>query len=227
MKRLIALLLTILSATVVTHISAQITRGGIYGSADYTFRFIEQNTFVTPKEFPIWGYTAGIAIERQKSKRFWIQGGLYFTDKGYTSRERPAFSTGISTLRYTAHYYQFGLSCTGQYYFINKRAVRAFIAAGIGLNRVLGARQDSVLTRTDGNVDQRISHKNPDWGAMPLTALANVGLEKNFGSMTLRLYCAFNYAFTRYDHIGSKHSVWPYSRGIGLAVYKKLNFNGE
>ena len=222
MKRLIAVL--IISCAGVTTISAQVTRGGIYASADRAFRFIEQNTFVTPEEFPQWGYTAGIAIERQKSKRFWMQGGFYFTNKGYTSGEKRAFSVGFSTLCYSASYYQAGLSYTGQYYFFNKN-LRLFIAAGVGLNRVVGARQDSVLTRTDGSTVQRISHKNPDWGRMPLTALANIGLEKDFGEITIRLYVAFSYAFTRYEHISSKHSIWPYSRGIGLAVYKKLNFN--
>lgn len=225
MKPLIALLI-ILGVTGVSHISAQVFRGGVYGSVDYTFRVIEQNTFVTPEEFPIWGYTAGIAIEGQKSKRFWMQGGFYFTNKGYTSRERPAYSIEFSTLRYTANYYQAGLSYTGQYYVFNKN-LRLFVGAGVGLNRVLGARQDSVLTRADGSTVQRISHKNPDWGRMPLTALANTGLEKDFGAITLRLYCAFSYAFTEYEHISSKHSVWPYSRGIGVGVYKKLNFNTE
>jgi hypothetical protein len=201
-------------------------RAGLYFSPDIAYRR-ETGNFITlsTTEIAKWGFTTGLTYEREIKKRFWLNTGIYFTDKGYQTKQLFMSDLngnviGLIRLRYS--FYQVGIPVNAQYY-ISNRKLRFFVFGGPTVSYLVKARVKTLQQFQNGReATERSTIPRNNLELFYITANIGYGIEKDFGTITARLFVNLNYSFTDIYRSNAFFNSHLYSTGLGLGVYKRL-----
>lgn len=203
---------------------------GVLFSPDYCYRRLEYDAdskWVSDRrnadEIPKYGFTAGATIRYYVNKRFTLESGIVYSDKGEKTKKRTltwaipesSFPTHSVT---TYHYRFFELPLALNYYFQLSR-FRFYIATGASVNIFL--ERKTTIELIYGNSNKSRSSSSADLGFKKITysVLASCGMDYSFNKrLTLNIEPRYRGALSSILE-NDKAGDYLYSVGIGIGVY--------
>lgn len=196
MKKLlpIILFLTSIPLTAQTDSTSRFSYG-IAASADYCYRTLTSEPATewimdsrNAYEIPKIGFTAGLQARYMMNKRFSLDAGLLFADRGERSKDYvllysqpdPAFPTKA---RFNYHYYYLDVPVTASYFFTIGNKSRIYLSAGIAPNIFLAYNNAATLTYADERTEKENNKitGNSIFNPVTVSFVGGVGFSTSFG----------------------------------------------
>lgn len=241
MRRLLILLTFIPLTTFCQNTDTIVTKKlsiGLTFSPDYCYRILKPDASGKwiaenrdTREIPKSGYTTGLNLALNISKRITLEAGLLYSDKGektktnapiwVTSSGQPDPDPALPTkITFIYHYIYLDIPIKANYYLLTKR-VKFFLTAGISANIFLKQRITSIFEYNDGHTSTKSSSGNNAYEKINLAFTAGLGLGYD---LTKKLYLKTEPTY--------RHSITPiidapikgylYSVGLNTGLYYKL-----
>lgn len=209
---------------------------GLAFSPDYSFRKLhsanDEFDFLKDTrnqlESAKFGYTTGLVAKYQLNRRFALESGLKFSDKGEKNEMRKEdFVTvdGFYTendpsipekYKTNYHYYYLGIPLKVNYTFL-ERKVKLFISAGFSTDFFLEGKQSSVIHFED-RIEKSRNSIEADFNKITFSGLAGFGMETQLSSRVhIRFEPIFRYSFTPVFDTPLK--AYLYSVGGNLSLF--------
>ncbi len=168
---------------------------GVSASADYCYRTLTSEPATewimnsrNANEIPKIGFTAGVQARYMLNKRFSLDAGISFADRGERSKDYvllysqpdPAFPTKA---HFNYHYYYIDVPVTANYFFIIGNKSRIYLSAGIAPNLFVTNSNTATLTYADGRTEKtHSSDRNMDlFQAATVSVVGGLGFSTSLG----------------------------------------------
>jgi hypothetical protein len=223
--------LTILSQSIdITTKSKKIAIGFTF-SPDYCYRTLKPDTssqWIAQSrdslEIPKFGFTTGLSMLYQLNKRFSLETGLQFSDKGEKLKEvtliwgQPDPSLPIkSTFIYHYNYLDIPIKVN---YNISTSRLKFFVSGGLSTNLFLFQKTTSRLEYIDGNTMTNNSISN-GLSRVNLAIVAGFGINYDLTNrLTFRIEPTYRRSL--YSIIDAPVKGYLYSLGMNTGLYLKL-----
>jgi len=201
-------------------------------SPDYCYRTLKsdasskwiadsRDTFEIPK----FGYTAGLNLALNISKRITIETGLLYSDKGEKTKKydliwgQPNPDLPIKNT-FIYHYIYLDIPIKINYYLFTQRA-KLFITAGISPNIFITQKTTSILEYSDGHTKTNSSTADNGFSKIDLTFIAGFGVSYDLTNrITLKIEPTFRRSIIPISTAPVKEYL--YSMGLNTGIYFKF-----
>lgn len=206
---------------------------GFSFSPDYTYRTLKSNIdeidFIDMRnetESARFGFTGGLTIKYQISKRLALETGLLYADRGdkmetddadyvFPDEGDPYIPDKIKTVY---HYYFLGVPIKGNIYLLDKRT-RVFLSGGVSFDFFSGSKTKQIAYYNGKKDVKSFSEEGVDFNNINLMGLAGFGIEYRLSkNYELRFEPIVRYSFsslTSYSDI----QTHLYSVGANIVIY--------
>ena len=181
-----------------------------------------RNKFETGK----LGFSTGANVNFKLTRKFELQTGLFYSDKGYKTSKQPLDFPSPSPdepTHFSAKYYENYLDIPLKLNYISGKGRLKFIAgAGLSANFFLNASGKTTLFYSDGREEERGKKSSiVDYKKFNISALASSGLEyKLKENIFLRAEPTFRYGLLKIVDQPITERLW--NVGLNVGVYLKL-----
>jgi len=202
---------------------------GLTFSPDYCYRTLIANKSAQwivdirdTSETYKFGFTTGLRFVYKLNRRFAIETGLLFSDKGEKTKKLKLVNLsgemGVAENNY--HYYYIDLPLKFNYTFILKR-LKFFISGGVSTNIFLTQKTTSTLEYSDGSTETINSSSNSLLSKVNIVALGGFGIDYNF---TNRLNCRIEPTYRRsiIPIADTPIKQYQYSFGANVGLFYNL-----
>lgn len=217
---------------------------GVSFSPDYTYRNFRTGDEKLDNivgdmddiESPRFGFTTGLACKYQFSRRFALESGILFSDKGdkvemsneYWISPDDLIDPGFTgpdpaipnELKMKYHHYYIGIPLKVNYFLVDKK-LKVFLSGGFSTDFYINTTVKSVYT-LEGEEHKDTSHpEDDDFKKVNFVGLAGVGIEYPISSnFSLRFEPIYRYSFTQMVEEGAIDlDTHLYSIGVNFAIY--------
>lgn len=207
---------------------------GLSFSPDYTYRTLKSNVddvgFIDIRnemESARFGFTTGLSVKYQLSKRWVLESGLQYADRGDKMEtddadyvfpdngEDPFVPDKTKTVN---HYYFLGIPLKANFYLLNKRT-KVFLSTGISTDFFSGSKTKQIYTIDGKDEVSSYSEEGVDFTSVNFVGLAGLGIDYRINEkLELRVEPIVRYSFsslTTYSDL----ETYLYSAGINFAIY--------
>jgi hypothetical protein len=212
---------------------------GILLSPDYSYRHLylgnDEFNLVQMRnetESPRLGFTTGVVARYRLKKRWIVESGIQFSDKGnkYEFDDFVSLDDLISpghiedplipekiTEKY--HYSYWGIPAKLNYYFFQKK-INMFVSAGVSTDFFLSGKRNSVIKFRD-RTEKETSEMDEDFNKVSFSGLAGFGMETRISNLLqLQVAPVFRYSFTPLVDAPLKEHPWSF--GLNVSVFTNL-----
>ncbi len=184
----------------------------------------DRNSFETPK----FGFTTGFNYSMRLSKRFTLEVGVLYSEKGEkyklkpnwippNSLDDPAIPTKILG-RY--HYLYVDIPVRTNFYLTNKK-LKLYLTGGISPNIYLIQKTVSIMEFGDGHSTRSVSYDNVGFSRINFAFTAGLGVRYDL-SQKLYLQCEPLYRRSITSIISGPIEGYLYSVGLNTGIYYKF-----
>jgi hypothetical protein len=208
---------------------------GLTFSPDYCYRTLKTDGSIAiykwaaesrdTFEIPKFGYTTGLNFAVKFNKRFSLETGLLFSDKGEKTKRLSDLhaikpdSTMPTAVSFIYRYIYLDIPFKVNYYILTKRT-KLYVMAGISPNILLTQQTASVIEFNDGRKETNRSHES-GYLLVDLTVIAGLGFSYDLSDkLSFRLEPTYRRSITPINDGGIRSYL--YSIGLTTGLYYKL-----
>lgn len=208
---------------------------GFSFSPDYSYRTLHNNDGTSSSNFIInirdgyetgkFGYTTGLSLDFECSKRIGFQTGLLYSNKGYQTTKQdmyypspdPSVPVQIKTV-YNFHYLDVPFKVN---FVTGKNKVKFIAGAGITVNFPLEENEKNILNYSNGDIKKEKHSSTYDYEKLNISSLVSLGVEyKLKENIFLRAEPTFRYGLLKIIDLPVTEYLW--NVGLDIGVYYKL-----
>lgn len=197
---------------------------------DYCYRLLNYNSSYqwveeirNGEEMPTFGYTAGIGVKMNLTRKTVIETGLFYSVKGEQTKTREVnwvtSNTDLpmaSKVQYHFTYIDIPLKFN---YLLGGRKIKVFISSGVAMNIFIEKKSNVILEFNDGHNTSEISAVDLGYLRFNLSALIGIGIKYTM-SNRFSIYAEPVYRQYLSSIVADrKASEYPYSIGASIGVY--------
>lgn len=209
----------------------------IHASPDYCYRTLvnndgseSSNSVITAREsteIPKMGYTAGLGLLFNIKKKFALELGVAYSNKGYQTKALELYfvsPTGVPdpaipvSFKERYHFSCIDLPLTAQVKLGEKKL--SFIGSvGIAANIILFERVETFKEFADGSVERKKGPSNFIYNPLNFSGLVGIGANLKLGkNANLRLLPTYRYGFTRIISAPVSGKLWNAGLDVGFYI---------
>lgn len=207
---------------------------GLSFSPDLAYRTESSNYYFT-EEIAKIGYTTGISARLNITKKFDLESGLFFSNKGYKNNfygltfgdmidPRRGFiyntQNAPSEVEYIYSYYYLDIPIKAVFTF-GQRKIHFFTSAGITPNILIKATETSSITYQSGNNETNTQDAPFNYNHFNLSPTISLGISRNTEKSILKIEPYYSYGLLKIINAPSTAYLWNY--GINIAYYININ----
>jgi opacity protein-like surface antigen len=204
---------------------------GISFSPDYTYRKLKsdaqskdiadiRDTMETAK----FGYTAGLNLAYHINKRFVIETGLLFSDKGEKTKKVSFTNVPSGQLpiyyTYKYHYLYLDVPLKVDYYILTGK-FKFYATAGVSGNIFLTQKTTLIQGHDNGDSESTVSTNSSGFNRINFAVLAGIGLDYPI-SNKLKLQIEPVYRLSVTSIVDAPIKSYLYSAGVNFGLYFNL-----
>ncbi|HZY25308.1 MAG TPA: outer membrane beta-barrel protein [Bacteroidales bacterium] len=209
---------------------------GLTFSPDYCYRTLKTDGSIAiykwaaesrdTFEIPKFGYTTGLNFAVKFNKRFSLETGLLFSDKGEKTKRLSDLhaikpdSTMPTAVTFIYRYIYIDIPIKVNFYILTKRA-KLFVMAGISPNIFLSQKTTSIIEYRDGHKNTDNSWHHEGYTIIDLTVIAGLGFSYDLSNkLSFSLEPTYRRSITPINDGGIRSYL--YSIGLTTGLYYKL-----
>jgi len=211
---------------------------GLTFSPDYCYRTLKSDNskssmFITDyrdtTEIPKIGFTTGLNLIMEISKRIAIETGLLFSDKGektkaiskkWISNSGQSLTSLPSKVTANFKYYYLDIPIKVNYY-LKTEKLKLYVTAGISPNIFLVERSILIYEYNDGRISRNTTFGNNGFSRVNLAFIAGLGCSYDVTQkIFLKIEPTFRHSITSINNTPIKGYL--YSAGLNTGLYFKL-----
>jgi hypothetical protein len=211
---------------------------GLVYSPDFCYRIATADAsyrstrdFYNTVEIPKFGYTTGLNFLWQLNKKFSLEAGALYSDKGYQTKQEP-LSNGLyggnfvnqpdnavsGSFVYHIQFLDIPLKVN---YYLLRTGVKLFLSGGLSTNIFLGEKDTYTVTYGDGHTTTRELTPYSTPSAINLSVVAGIGISFHISRQLLvRIEPVYRQSLTPLSYSPIKYYL--YSAGLNTGLYYRF-----
>lgn len=240
MKNLLAFLI-IIPLTTFSLISDTIAKKkfavGISFSPDYAYRTLKTDASSqwiadnrNDTEIPKFGYTTGLNFSMTLGKRFSVEIGALYSDKGEkTKKINLVWGTpdpdAPTKVKFIHHYYYLDIPLKVNFHFFKIRKNGFFVSAGISSNIFITEKTTTIADYSDGHTSTNTRFDQDELKKLNFAFTAGIGYQNHLSNkLLLNVQPTYRRSITPVNHIVYDGWIrsYLYSLGLDIGLYYKF-----